>query len=268
MREETFDNNFISYFSRNQGPYKFDPNWTVRIDAHFMGGGQHYERWEAADIGLMVIFRKNGKILRSKMAFLQSKKLYGDNVQLPKPDPYDRNGMGKLLVTNSEHINLTRTKTIRFEESSQYQALKKDNEQQQVMHSFQKKFAINMYYLFYNPMVIPHSIESPLTTEILLPNNEVGCRVVKKDLLDDALKSYPKNHAPSYGELKYLLEKEHIEEVHTAGWRLEYFVVDLFMACKEGLKDDSPNFATLYELLSYKSRPISAALSITVDLTE
>jgi hypothetical protein len=102
MREETFDNNFISYFSRNQGPYKFDPNWTVRIDTHFMGGGRHYENGEAADIGLMVIFRKQGKILRSKLAFLQSKKLYGDNISVSETDKYHRMGMGKLLVTTSE----------------------------------------------------------------------------------------------------------------------------------------------------------------------
>src|SRR5687767_6445105 len=57
IREEALDNNFISYFSRIPGPFKFDPNWTVRIDAHFIGGGKHYYNWEVADIGLMLIFR-------------------------------------------------------------------------------------------------------------------------------------------------------------------------------------------------------------------
>ena len=81
IREESLDNNFISYFSRIPGPIKFDPNWTLRIDAHFIGGTSQFDTWEVADIGLMIIFRKNGKIIRSKMVFLQSKKLYGDLVK-------------------------------------------------------------------------------------------------------------------------------------------------------------------------------------------
>jgi hypothetical protein len=90
IREESLDNNFIAYFSNIGGPVKVDPNWTVRFEAHFIGGGRHNYTWEVADIGLMVIFRRNGKIIRSKMAFLQSKKLYADNVKAPQRDPYGR----------------------------------------------------------------------------------------------------------------------------------------------------------------------------------
>jgi hypothetical protein len=55
---------------------RFGSHWTVRIDAHYIGGGRHYRTWEVADIGLMAIFRQGGKIQRSKLTFLQSKKLY------------------------------------------------------------------------------------------------------------------------------------------------------------------------------------------------
>ncbi len=71
--EEALDLMFLSHFASMQGAIKFGSHWTVRIDAHFIGGGRHYETWEVADIGLMAIFRRGGKIERSKLTFLQSK---------------------------------------------------------------------------------------------------------------------------------------------------------------------------------------------------
>ena len=268
IREESLDNNFISYFSRVGGPVKLNPNWNIRFEAHFIGGGRHYKTWEVADIGLMIIFRKKGKIVRSKMAFLQSKKLYADNVKAPERDPYGRMGMGRLLDTEAEHLEKVNMKTLKFEEKSKYKAFKKESEQQHAMSSFQRKFGINMYYLFYNPLNIPHTITSPFEGQPDLSENKVGCRVVTKDFLDEALKIHPKNKVPSFGDIKYMLPGEFMQEEHAGGWRFEYFVADLIMRCKEGLIDDSPNFETLQELLYQKSRPISAALSITIDNDE
>jgi hypothetical protein len=268
IREESLDNNFIAYFANIGGPVRVDSNWTVRFEAHFIGGGRHYFTWEVADIGLMVIFRQKGKIIRSKMAFLQSKKLYADNTTIPSRDPYGRMGMGRLLDTEEEHKDIIRVKELIFKESSKYKAFKKDSEQQDAMSSFQRRFKIDMYYLFYNPVSIPHSIVSPLERTPELGENKVGCRVVSKDSLDDALQIHAKNYVPSYGDITYMLSGAFVNDEHKAGWRFEYFIVDLLIGCKEGLIDDSPNFGTLQELLYQKSSPISAALSITVDLEE
>jgi len=268
IREEALDNNFISYFSRVPGPFKLDSNWTIRIDAHFIGGGKHYYNWEVADIGLILIFRRNGKIIRSKMAFLQSKKLYPSSIKYIPNDPYLRRGMGRLLVTEDEHKEIVKSRVAKFEEKSKYKAFKKDSEQQKAMDSFQKRFEINMYYLFYNPAVLPHEIESPLKERPDLPENKVGCRVIKKDFLDEALKIHEPNYTPSYGDIKYMLPSNYFSEGHTGGWRLEYFVTDLMLECKEGLIDDSPNFDTLSEIMSRKTGPIAASLAITIDLTE
>src|SRR6266849_1848609 len=139
IREESLDNNFIAYFSKFPGPIRFNPEWTIRFEAHFIGGGRHYLTWEVADIGLMIIFRRNGKILRSKMAFLQSKKLYADLVKPTQEDPLQRRGMGRLLETQQEHLEIVRPKTLRFEEKSKYKAFKKDDEQQHAMSKFQER---------------------------------------------------------------------------------------------------------------------------------
>ena len=268
IREETLDNNFISYFSRLPGPLKFNSNWTLRIDAHFIGGSRHFQTWEVADIGLMIIFRRNGKIVRSKMVFLQSKKLYPDSIKYIDIDPYLRDGMGRLLVTEKEHLEIVKARLVKFEEKSKYKAFKKNNDQQRAMSSFEERFKVDMYYLFYNPMIIPHDIKTPLEDQPELNDNKIGCRVVVKKQLDEALLIHPDNYTPSFGDVKYMLTGDHLSSNHEAGWRLEHFVIDLVMGCKQGLIDESPNFNTLQALMSQKSSPISAALSITVDLSE
>ncbi len=151
IHEEALDGNFIGYFLKKPGPFKIGQNWNIRFEAHFIGGGRHYFTWEVADIGLMVIFRRKGKIVRSKLVFLQSKKLYASNIRLTPKDPFDRVGMGRLLETEEEHAELVTKKTISFDERSKYKAFKKDSDQQHAMSSFQTRFGVNMYYLFYNP---------------------------------------------------------------------------------------------------------------------
>lgn len=263
--EESLDLTFISHFASKEGPIKFGSGWTVRFDAHYIGGGRHYRNWEVADLGLMVIFRRAGKIVRSKLAFLQSKKLYANTVKYKPIDPYYRMGMGRLLVTEPEHLELVEAKLLKYEEKSKYKAFKKDNDQQQAMSSFSDRFGVKMYYLFYNPVEIPWRIKSPVDTFPSITANKIGCRVIPKPFLDNALKGYERNHVPSYGDIKYLLEGDFSKDGHEAGWRMEYFINDLFTGCKEGLIDDSPNFQTMISLLNQKSAPISSALSITFD---
>jgi hypothetical protein len=265
IREEALDAGFIAYFQTRPGPFQVMTNWTIRYEAHYIGGARHYGVWEVADIGLMVIFRRNGKIVRSKLAFIQSKKLYPKNVRLIQRDPYHRQGMGRLLETDEEHQEVVKRKEIVFDEQSKYKAFRKNSEQQVAMSSFQERFDINMYYLFYNPLTVPHQIITPIEAEIPALENVIGCRILTKDYLDEALSNYQSNYQPSYGDIKYLLPKPFTDDSHLGGWRLEYFVSDLVLGCKEGFIDDSPNFKTLMHLLEAKSSPISAAISITID---
>lgn len=123
-----------------QGAIKFDSNWTLRLDAHFIGGGRHYRTWEVADIGLMVIFRRNGKIIRSKLTFLQSKKLFASPLQLTSYDPYHRRGMGRLLVTDDEHLDLVKPRLLKYSELSRYKAFKVRSEQEKAMTDFSTEY--------------------------------------------------------------------------------------------------------------------------------
>lgn len=267
IHEESLDMNFVSTFARSQFPYKTESEWTVRIDAHFIGGGRHFGTWEVADIGLMMIFRHRGKVIKSKIALLQSKKLYADSLKHVPEDPYIRRfGLGRLLVTEEEHQDIVKKRALSFSKTSKYQAFKKDNVQQETMESFQKRFDMEMFYLFYNPLDIPFKITMPLDGLPELPENKVGCRVVSKEHLDFALKNKAAKHVPSYGEVEFLLSDPFLDEEHYAGWRLEHFVGDLMLDCKKGMIDNSPNFSTMVRLMEQKSRPMSAAVSLTFDM--
>ena len=263
--EESLDHKLIGEFI-GKGPRKFGSGWIVRFDAHYIGGGRHFRTFEVADLGLMVIFRRKGKIVRSKLAFIQSKKLYANTLKFKYFDPYYRQGMGRLLVTEEEHKEIIEPQTLKYSEASKYRALKTGSEQEVVMRHFSNRFDVKLYYLFYNPCSIPWEIKSPVEELPEIEDNSVGCRIVPKPELDIALKSFGTDHSPSFGDIKYQLNVMNFDDKHEAGWRLEYFINDLFIGCKEGLIDDSPNFETLMALLRQKSSPISSALSITFDV--
>jgi hypothetical protein len=266
--EEALDLLFISHFAHMQGAIKFGSNWTLRIDAHYIGGGRHYRTWEVADIGLIVIFRKGGRITRSKLTFLQSKKLYANPLKYVPIDPYHRAGMGRLLVTEAEHRELVEPKLLKYSETSKYKALKMKSEQQEAMHSFSNRHGIKLHYLFYNPSLIPWQIKNPVEALPVIPENKVGCRIVPKSLLDNALGNKAINFSPSYKDIKDAFKAEFSSSESDGGWRMEHFINDLFIGGNEGMVDDSPNFETMIGLLSQKSSPISSALSITFDIEE
>jgi hypothetical protein len=265
--EEALDLMFISHFASMQGAIRFGSHWTVRIDAHYIGGGRHYRTWEVADIGLMAIFRRGGKIQRSKLTFLQSKKLYASPLKLQEFDPYHRMGMGRLLVTEEEHDELVQSKLLSYSEKSRYRALQLGSEQQRAMQEFSERFGVGIHYLLYNPSVIPWQIKTPVEQVPSIPENTVGIRVIPKRLVDN-MTGKKEGYSPSYADVGNAFANEFARSSDTAGWRIEGFICDHFITGEEGVVDDSPNFQTMTRLLSQKSSPISSALSITFDYEE
>jgi hypothetical protein len=178
--EEALDLAFIAHFASMQGAIKFGSHWTVRIDAHYIGGGRHYRNWEVADRGIMAIFRRGGKIENSKLTFLQSMKPYASPLKVQECDPFHRQGMGRLLLTEDEHAEIVKPKLLKYTESSRYKALQLSSEQQEAMHSFSKRFGIGIHYLLYNPSVLPWQIQTPVEQAPSIPENKVGMRVIPK----------------------------------------------------------------------------------------
>jgi hypothetical protein len=204
-------------------------------------------------------------IERSKLTFLQSKKLYASPLKLQEFDPYHRLGMGRLLVTEEEHNEFVQPRLLKYSESSRYRALQLGSEQQNAMHDFSTRYGIGIHYLLYNPSVIPWQIKAPVEQVPSIPENKVGCRVVPKRVVDNMLGRKRSGHSPSYADVGKEFAREFTESSDISGWRMEGFICDQFITGTEGLVDKSRDFQTMTRLLSQKTSPISSALSITFD---
>lgn len=266
--EEALNLLFISHFAHMQGAIKFGSGWTLRIDAHYIGGGRHYRTWEVADIGLMAMFRQKGRIVRSKLIFLQSKKLYARPLKFRPIDPYFRMGMGRLLVTESEHREMVARKILKYTESSKYAALQLKDSQHQAITKFSKAHDVPIHYLLYNPSLIPWEILSPVEQLPTVDHNRVGARVIPKTLLDRLARTKKDRYSPSYKDVKDEFGSISSDTESVGGWRMEHFICDQFIGGNEGLVDKSPNFEVMSSLMNQKSSPISSALSITFDYDE
>jgi hypothetical protein len=261
--ERTLNDLFISYFAPFQAPLKLASNWMVSINLWSMGGGHHWGAFEVADIAVVMQFRRKGALIRSKLAFLQCKKLWPNAVKANDTDG-PRGGLGAVMLSDDEYSELVKPRALSFEETSRYGSYKKDSKQQDLMRHFEGRWGMQMHYLFYNPLQIPHRIRIPLERVPEATVNQVGCRVVRKDQLDATLVGFASGYSPSYGDLLHGLSKDDLGVARSAGWRLEDFA-ELMLQCKEGLKDDSPNYESLEVLAQQKQRPVATVVSFTFD---
>ncbi len=129
--EVPLDMTFIQHFLGVSAPRRFASGWTVEIRTHYLGGGRHFaplddwpRRWEIADIGMLVQFRQAGRLLRSKVALLQSKRLYPDEQDLEEDVPLDYMiGFHRLAHDDDDWAEVTRPRRFGFTETSRYKAL-------------------------------------------------------------------------------------------------------------------------------------------------
>ena len=76
----------------------------MNLDTHFLGG-RYWGHWEVADIGILVVFRRKGQMLGTKIALIQSKRLYPDEIENAvdmHPMDYET-GFRRLLSSDSEY---------------------------------------------------------------------------------------------------------------------------------------------------------------------
>lgn len=103
----------IESLQRVSVPFVFKSEWTVSIDTHWLGSAPLWRNWEIADIGLLVIFRTATKLVRSKVALLQSKRLYAiqhapDTAR--EMELYYGRGFGRMLTDDDKFQEMTKPK--------------------------------------------------------------------------------------------------------------------------------------------------------------
>ncbi|MBX9599561.1 MAG: hypothetical protein K2X35_01105 [Bryobacteraceae bacterium] len=266
--ETTLDHGLIGHLAEFAAPFRFSSNWVVNLETHFIGGGRFWGSWEIADIGILIIFRQRGHILGTKLALLQSKRLYPDEIESATDAlPIDyRVGFARLLATDSEYRSSVKTRAFHFSRDSRYRALEFAAQQYSAILDYTNKHGIPVHYQLYNPVEIPWMTELPADANGPAPVTAVtvGCRVINAVVLHEKLQraALSKGQHPSFVQVAGMpkgWEKEF--------WSLQHFVADLVIGCKEGyLAGTNPvEDEGLFRVFNLRSGPMSAAISINID---
>ncbi len=267
LHETFYDLSLIESISNASAPTLLRNGWSVSIETHFLGSFPMFRKWEIADIGFLIMFRQKGRIVRSKVALLQSKRLYPKEIK--KRIDYARDqliGFGRLQRTDADHARLYSPRTFTFDTTSKYQALSLGDEQFKRVQQYQNANKVPVFYLFYNPNVLPTKVSFPVIAgaQAKPSDMEIGSRVLPFDQLSELHSSDPKIKQPRYSDIaKNCLGFD--KKPRIAGWKLENFVADELLTCHQGYIANFQNDETLYQVFFNRSAPISAAIGITID---
>jgi len=271
--EPWIDFAIIENLQRVSVPYRFKSEWLVSIDTHWLGSApmwpEAWPRWEIADIGFLVMFRTATKLVRSKVALLQSKRLYSDKGRPESPEElqrYYRRGFGRMFATDEQFAEMTHPKLFRFGGDSEYSALTKGSDQWAAVEDYERTKQIPVYYLLYNPLQVPMDVAVPHTDGAVKSDEcKAGCRIVPCRFIRRLMSNAAEGRSPTYDDVATKLPDPFNKREHTAGWRLEHFVVDLLLQCRTGRVTDIRNDEGLYQVFYGRTAPIQAAIAITID---
>lgn len=261
LPEESLDLSWIEHLSQHSAPVTLGSDWTIQVETHFLGGMRHWHRWEIADIGLLLFAQLGGGLTLNKAALLQSKRLYPDvgGVEEETRSDYEI-GFGRLADPEilARPINLDRE--FHFSETSEFRAIKAGSPQVERITEYQESTGLKVYYQLYNPWTVPFHQRIPLRGEN--PPAEPlshGVRVVSANALHALLESKPEFYSPTLRDCAI------IAELHgEPGWRLEDFIADEWLGCREGNAFDTARDLPIERLFFRRTGAISAAISIRV----
>ena len=149
MPEPHFDTTLLEHLSGYATPRRFPSDWVIRVDTHYIGGLRHfYSRWEIADIGVLIFFQQAGRLVRSKVALLQSKRLYpaaGDVVVLERYDYII--GMGRLGDREPNAPSMLASRRFTFDESCRYGVLISGDDQHKGIFAYMHEHDFPIFYL-------------------------------------------------------------------------------------------------------------------------
>jgi len=240
----------------------------VSIETHWLGGRRHYGRWEIADIAVAVIVRRLGMLKGRKVALLQSKRLYSRELSVREEDVSDyMEGIGRLIRIDEAVATLTAARIFSFGPDCVSGQIDAAGKQAGRIESYVAAHGIPVYYSLYNPAAVPMNSAVPqVNTGEPPPSVEVGCRVLTMADVHGALSGMPAGQRPRFSDLVRAVPAESADQFAAHGWRLEDFVADEVLKCREGRLFERMHDPDLDTLLSARSAPIVAAIVVTFDL--
>ena len=260
--EEFLDLALIEALSDAVGPHVLPSSAVVDVEAHFIGGGWHWERWEIADLGVLVNFRIAGQLLRTKSILLQSKRLYPVEAEFVEDRGLARRGgYGSLMAAPPFLASAPRL--FRFSESCRYRALQVGDDQWRAILEYETQYHIPVHYLLYHPHALPHEREIPVRLPLArLPGDSaLGAQVLAAVDLRARVGGQARNHAPSFSDVA--------GGTAAPGLRLQEFIRDEVLACKQGYVSEDPGTDEgLNRVFNQRSGPIAAAIRFDINLPE
>lgn len=260
--EPTFDLTFIEHLTNFAAPRKFRSDWAVRIDTHYLGGLRHFRSWEVADIGVFVFFTRKRRLIRRKVALLQSKRLFPTSGDVDHVEEYDyRIGMPRIAARDPDLASMMAERTFSFSQTSRYKSLTKGSRQIGAIDMHMDENGVPVHYLFYNPPQLLQKIAVPITAYMKLKEKEnlLGARVIPARDVHALLGRKPSNYSPTLSDTRKLIAAEY-------GWRLEHFFADMLLGCKAGFRFNSNDELPIRDIFYRRSGPIAAAIAVTVEV--
>jgi len=269
MHEEGLDFHLVSKLDEF-GAQILKSGSALVIETHWLGGRRHWGRWEISDIAVVIAVRVHGGLVARKVALLQTKRLYSKEIAVENIDRSDYDiGIGRLIDRTDRMIPLFKQRRFSFTNECVYGAMSSGSKQVQRIDDYVGERGIPVYYALYNPPSLPSSGLHPETGGINpLEDNVVGCRVLKREEVNEILADMPVGATPSFAAMANPKRKSRFDPFAVHGWRLETFVADEVMRCREGRLFEDAQDEILASLLYRRSAPITAAIVMTIDLPE
>jgi hypothetical protein len=173
-------------------------------------------------------------------------------------------GIGRLVDRIEPIRPLAIGRKYAFTQESVYGAIAAGSQQVQHITGYEFHSSIPVYYNLYNPPDLPyHSTVPRLALEKVDVFPTLGCRVLRAADVHAALNALPIGKSPRFFEL---LSRHANSSNDLHGWRLESFVADEVLRCREGRLFEDARDARLASLVYERTAPIAAAIVVTIDL--
>ncbi len=258
--EESFDLTWIEQVGRYSSATIFPSQWTAKIETHYLGGLRHFGRWEIADIGVLVFLRLGPGERVNKVALLQSKRLYPLNRPIREETIVDYEiGFGRLADPEDSSSSIGQAAEFSFSTTSRYGALRQDSNQVRAIDEYQQERRLRVYYQLYNPWRVPLVQKIPLAGYRSPDGDpELGVRIVPASTIH-ALLSKGGGGSPSLEQLGALAG------LPACGWRLEDFIAEEVLGCREGNQFEGLSDGRINALFYRRTGAIAAAIAITIE---
>src|SRR5262249_49755511 len=142
------------------------------------------------------------------------KRLFPKNNDVLDDDPEGfRYGMNAFLNRDSRSPLAVLNREFVFDETCVYGALKAGSEQIATINSLNSQFGESVFYMFYNPSIVPVSIQYLVRSRRQIKSVKLGCRVFLSNEVHTVLDKLEKDCS--------LTLKMIVTGGKTSNWRLE-----------------------------------------------